>query len=157
MAALLPLCGRGIFLASSKATIGRTTFELQRTVWANKASLPWTTLTDSWRHVVAGVSQIERLNLALILLFTLILALGFRRIPFPYTLLAAAQIGLLLFRQGFTSPFSSASRYLLVVFPIYAIVALWGRHRPLHLAWVGVSLLLLLIICRAFLTGAFIA
>ncbi len=51
----------------------------------------------------------------------------------------------------------STSRYLLVVFPVFVVLALLGRHRRPHYSWLILSLMLLGFLLFAFLSGPFVA
>jgi hypothetical protein len=154
---LLPLYGLLGFLAYSHTFIGWTTFQAQSAEWSNTLRPPWTLLALSWRHIVREAHPFEALNLGLLLLVGALLLYGLRRLPLAYALYAAPHLLLIVIRQPFASPLSSASRYLLVVFPAFVALALLGRHRRLHYSWLLLSTLLLAFLLYAFVARAFVA
>ncbi len=119
--------------------------------------MPWTAISLSWRHIRARGDAIEALNLALLALFTVALVAGLRRLPVSYTLYAAPQLLVIGSRELYLSPLMSSSRYVLVLFPVFILLALLGRHRRLHHSWLILSLLLLAFLFYAFLSGPFVA
>ncbi len=154
---LLPACGLGLFVAYGRIATGWTTFEALPRTWGFRYRLPWDALAASWRHIRARGDAIEALNLALLLLFGLLLLLGLRRLPLSYSLYVAPQLAIIATRQMSFSPLMSTSRYLLVLFPAFALLALWGRHRRFHYSWLLLSTLLLGFLLYAYLNGAFVA
>jgi hypothetical protein len=71
-------------------------------------------------------------------------------------LYAAPQLLLLSSQQAWFSPLMSTSRYVLVLFPAFVVLAQLGRHRRLHYSWLILSLLLLGFFLYAFLSGPFV-
>jgi hypothetical protein len=101
--------------------------------WHRQLSFPWVGLSSTL-GIVFSTSILSQTHLQdlLDLSFTLIpmaaLALGWRRIPLHYALFA---LGLILFTLSFPQslePLASQPRYMMVIFPITAIFALWGKR-----------------------------
>ena len=153
---LLPPCGFLLFNAYSKIHAGWTGAEALQ-AWGFHYRMPWTAISLSWRHIRARGDAIEALNLALLALFTVALVAGLRRLPVSYTLYAAPQLLLIGSRELYFSPLMSSSRYVLVLFPVFILLALLGRHRRLHYSWLILSSLLLAFLFYAFLSGPFVA
>ncbi len=97
------------------------------------------------------------INLALVAVALGLLALGLRRLPLAYTLYAAPQVLLIVAHQNAVAPLLAASRYLLVVFPLFVVVGLAGRWRRVHYSWLIVSTTLLLYLFYLFLSGPIVA
>jgi hypothetical protein len=78
-----------------------------------------------------------------------------RRLPISYTLYALPQFVLLATRIQPT-PLTSTNRYLLVIFPVFVVLALipWARVR---LAWGITSILFLALLLTEFQRGTFVA
>ena len=93
--------------------------------------------------------------MALLVLFVALFCAGLRRVPFSYSLYVAPQLFLLTIRQVGLTPLSSASRYLLVLFPIFIILAFTLREWRYRL-WLACSLTLLAAMVALFLLGAFV-
>jgi hypothetical protein len=91
----------------------------------------------------------------LLLLFGVLLLVGIRRLPAAYTLFALPQFVLLATRIQPT-PLTSTSRYLLVIFPAFVVLALipWQRVR---IAWAITSLLFLAVLVQEFQRGSYVA
>jgi len=116
--------------------------------WHRQLSFPWVGIVSSIGSVfvTSGVGSSYLQNL-LDLSFTLIplaaLALGWRRIPLHYALFA---LGIVLFTLSFpqsAEPLTSLPRYTMILFPVTAIFALWGKREHFHWVVVVFSLSLL--------------
>jgi hypothetical protein len=136
-------------------TTGLSPFAAQQS-WRLSLHAPWTVVALSWQYLRARGDRIEALNLALYLLFAVLLVVGLRRLPLSYSLYAALQLLLIGTRTNF-SPLMAASRYVLVLFPAFVVLALLGRSKPFHIAWLVASLVLLAILFYTFLSGTFVA
>ena len=156
LVATLPVCGLLGFLAYGELVVGRTTLDTQGTQWGNSPRAPWTVLAASWAHAARAGDTIEAINLALVVLALGLLALGLRRLPLAYTLYAAPQVLLIVAHQNAVAPLLAASRYLLVVFPLFVVVGLAGRWRRVHYPWLIVSTTLLYLF-YLFLSGPIVA
>ncbi len=152
----LPPSGFLLFLLYSEVVTGATAFQAQRTQWGVTGRWPWTAVITSWREARAHSDPIEVLNLASLILFSVLLIIGVRRIPLSYALYAAPQLLLMGARQTLVgSPLASTYRYVLVLFPAFVVLAWLGQRRRLHYAWLCISLLLLGWLLSRFLGGAY--
>lgn len=153
----LPLYGFLLFVTYSDIFVGKTPLETQQGAWGNKVVPPWAAMAASWRHLRARGDLIETANLTMLVLFTLILILGIRRLPLTYSLYAAPQLLLTASHHNFLAPLLGTVRYVLVLFPVFVVVALTGKHRRLHYSWLLLSALLLGFFFYAFLHGTLVA
>lgn len=151
-----PFYGFLLFISYSKTDTGWTTFQAQ-TRWGLTARLPWQVIQQSWTHLRQRGDVVETLNLTLLILFAILLIGGARRLPLVYTFYFAPQLLLIGTRVNFFSPLQATSRYVLVLFPAFVLLACWGQRRRLHYSWLLLSVLLLGFFLYAFLNGKFIA
>jgi hypothetical protein len=143
------------FLAYSAVTVGQTPLDTQE-AWGGKDFFPpWAVVDAAWRWAVERADPLQALNLALLIVFGILLIVGARRLPFSYTLYALPQY-LLLATRIQPTPLTATNRYLLVIFPAFVVLALipWQGVR---LTWAITSLLLLGILLVEFQTGTFVA
>lgn len=155
LAAAGPLLGFGAFFAYSASVAGQTPLDTQD-AWGGKEFFPpWDVAAAAWQWTLDRHDPLQFLNLALLVLFGLLLIAGLRRLPIAYTLFALPQLVLLATRIQPT-PLTSTNRYLLVIFPMFVVLALipWPRVR---LAWAITSTLFLAVLVQAFLTGDYVA
>lgn len=150
-----PLVGFVAFFAYSAAVAGQTPLDTQD-AWGGKEFFPpWDVAAAAWGWTLDHHDPLQFLNLALLVLFGLLLIAGLRRLPVAYTLFALPQLVLLATRIQPT-PLTSTSRYLLVIFPMFIVLALipWPRVR---LAWAITSTLFLAVLVQSFLMGDYVA
>ncbi len=152
---LVPFIGLTAFSAYSRIVTGSIPFQIQG-AWQTAFHLPWTVVALSWQRIRAQADVLQAVNLGSLLLFTLILVAGLRRLPLTYSFYALPQLLLIGTRTGY-SILPSTSRYLLVIFPAFVILGLLGRRRLIHAIWLVTSLWLLAILLYAFLYGVPIA
>ena len=119
--------------------------------WGQKPTLPWVAIVDSVQTIAAGTHPEEILNL--VAAVALIVAIPFmvRRMPLSYVAYAAAMVPVVAFRTATTSPLMSADRYVLVVFPLFILLAIAGRR-----TWVNRMVLSLFATSLAVLTVVFV-
>lgn len=117
---------------------------------------PWVGAALAWDRVVGFHDAVALVNLAALLLFVGLFLAGLRRLPASYSLFAFAQL-LLVLCLGRVNPLASTSRYVMVIFPCFVVLALLGRNQRLHTAWLVFSLLFLGLLTTLFLQGQFIA
>lgn len=148
-----PLCSFLLFLAYTKIRTGVTTFQVQQETWGIETSLPWTTIAASLRYIQTHDDPIQVLNFALLTLFAGALLLGLRWLPFSYLLYMAPQLIMIAMKRQVTTPLTSTSRYVLVLFPAFIVLALLLRWRPLHYVWLLVSLVGLALLFILYING----
>ena len=118
--------------------------------WADrvKASPSIDTVRDMmWRWALSESNLIELV--ATIFLLAVAVA-AFRYLPLAYSAYLAAGVLLPLWSPSAVHPLMSMHRFALTLFPAFIVLALIGKWRPAHVAWVILSTLLL-----AFLTIQF--
>ncbi len=99
--------------------------------WNRHLSAPWAGIFFAMQGLFVS-SPLRILNV-LDLAFTLVplfaLIVGFRRIPVHYGLFALVMVLFsLAYPQGTNVPLTAVPRYMMVIFPIIAIFAQWGKH-----------------------------
>ncbi len=97
------------------------------------------------------------LDISFTLLPLAVLTLGWRLIPLHYALFA---LGVALFSLSFpqmAEPLASQPRYMLMLFPIFAIFALWGKRTRFDLWFLALSLPLFVLNIILFITHHWVA
>ena len=150
-----PVAGFLAFIAYSAATVGQTPLDTQDAWGGREFFAPWEVIDAAWRWAIDRSDPLQALNLGLLLLFGGLLVVGARRLPISYLLYALPQFVLIATRIQPT-PLTSTSRLLLVLFPVFVVVALlpWPR---LRLAWGITSILFLGLLLAEFQRGMFVA
>jgi hypothetical protein len=151
-----PLGGFLLYNAYILRAISMNVMEVQR-AWGMRTAAPWAVIVDSWHFILDRSSVTEAANLFLILIAATLTIAGATRVPLSYTLVGAPQLLLLLTRETYYSPLMSVSRLLIVIFPIFILLGLVGRHPWCHRIWLTISLILLLVLAGFFFAGAFVA
>ncbi|MGN6562507.1 MAG: hypothetical protein ACTHMU_07595, partial [Thermomicrobiales bacterium] len=157
LALIAPIAGELAFLVYSKVTTGWTMLSAQSAQWGATYQPPWLLLWHSWQTIIAAGSIIETLNLTLLILFAALALVGLRYLPLSYNLYVAPQIALLTIRQMAFTPLASATRYLLVLFPVFIVLALVCHNRWCHRLYCVTSVMLMIVMVYLFLLGAFVA
>jgi hypothetical protein len=157
LSTVTPGLGLLLFTAYIRFVVGQDAAGLAtQAAWGYHVVTPWQALSASWAR--AHADPVEGLNLASLALFAGLTLLGLRRLPLPYTLYSAANLGLVLTRQMDTWPLMSVSRYVLVMFPGFWILAqLGGRWRWVHRAVCALGLLLLGLLFYQYVHFRFVA
>jgi len=131
--------------------------------WHRHLSFPWVGIAAAIGNLFkGGVSGAAYLQNAVDLTFTLfplaVLVIGWRRMPLHYALFAA---GVAFFTLSFPQqiePLTSQPRYMLILFPMMAMLALWSkRERFYQWALVFVSLSLFTINIVLFISHYWVA
>jgi hypothetical protein len=126
-------------------------------VWQSVQIPPWEAVARSWRIIQRTGNPIETINLVLLGFATLVLLIGWRKLPFAYTLFLASQLLLIASRSSRISPLSSTSRYLLMLFPLFIILALVLASPGKRTLWLAGSASLLGTLLIFYLFGFFVA
>jgi len=155
VAALAPAAGFVGFLVVSSLIAGKTPLDTQE-AWGGKSfHPPWEVVEASWNWAIQHHDPLQALNLISLIFFALVTIVGIRRVPVSYSLYAIPQIVLIGTRIQPT-PLTSTARYLLVVFPVFVILAL-VPGRWLRFGWLVGSALLLALLLASFLNGNYVA
>jgi len=113
--------------------------------WHRQLSFPWVGLGSAFGTVFGslgfGNGYLQNLlDLSFTLIPLIALILGWRRIPLHYALFA---LGLMLFTLSFpqsVEPLASQPRYMMAIFPITAIFAIWGKRQRFDQVVIAFSL-----------------
>jgi hypothetical protein len=155
LAALAPAVGLGAFLVFSAAVVGEIPLDTARAWGGTNFHPPWEVIDASWRWAIQHQDPLQAFNLAVLILFTLVTLVGLRRVPVAYSLFAIPQIALIGTRIQ-PIPLTSTGRYLLVVFPVFVILAL-VPGRWLRFGWAVASTMFLALLLANYLQGTFVA
>lgn len=123
----------GMTLAFRAAGLGWGPIAAQQ-AWGVRLAAPWSVLAASLGTIATGVHPEETVNLLLALILVAALPGMARRLPASFTLYAAATAGLIWFHENGYSPLMSTARFLLVLFPLFTLIALEARKRAVHVA-----------------------
>ena len=108
--------------------------------WGYQVVMPWTVLSASWNDIVGNGDLIELANGLSLLAFTGLALWATFRLPLAYSLYVWPYLGLLFTRQMYLSPLMSVSRFMLVLFPCFIMLAIWLARRPwLAAGWLVVG------------------
>ena len=111
--------------------------------WNRHLAAPWTAVWNSWHKIVHATSGQTVANQAIELSFTAlmigVLLGGWRKLKPSYI----AYMGLSILVPMSTSSLMSMQRFALVLFPMFAILALWGKRPSVNNAIVAFFLPLL--------------
>lgn len=155
-AILAPIIALLVFAGLATAWTGQSPFESQQAWGGSNFHPPWETVIASWNWALDHQDALQLLNLV-VLLGALVLAVaGVRSLPFSYSLFALPQIAILAVRIQPT-PLTSTVRYLLVVFPVFVVLALLTEDRRRFAAIALLSALFLALLFVRFLHGEFVA
>jgi hypothetical protein len=157
LATLAPAVGFVSFLVASSLVAGQTPLDTQEAWGGTNFHPPWEVVDASWRWALEHHDPLQLLNLVTLLLFGFIALLGLRQVPIAYSLYALPQI-LILATRIQPTPLTSTARYLLVVFPVFVVLALVPpRWRWLRFGWAVVSIMLLGLLVADFIRGNYVA
>lgn len=156
LAAVAPVVAFGAFVLWSAAATGLSPLESQDAWGGRDFHAPWEVLAASLSWAVEKGDPVQALNAAALVGFGVVTLLGARRLPASYTLYAASQLLLLSIRLQPT-PLTSTTRYLLVLFPVFVVLATFGRRRWFDRAWLIASSIGLAVLAVGFVRGQFIA
>lgn len=157
-AATLPAFGLIAFTLYQHLIVGehRSSLSVQQE-WGYQVVPPWEALSASWTHIVRLGDPIEALNLASLVGFTILALWGVRRLPIAYTLYALPHLGLLFAREMYFSPLMSVSRFALVLFPCFIVLATWLARRPaLAYGWLAIGVILQAFLFQYFVHWGFV-
>jgi hypothetical protein len=127
--------------------------------WYRAAMWPWQVLTTSLRDIPKAGDQHPYFQAhaifenSLVLFCLVILVLGIRRVPLSFVLYGITYVAVQLSAPVITSdiPITSMSRYLLVVAPVYIVLARLGRWPIFDRLYTLISLCSLAIFTTLFL------
>ena len=115
--------------------------------WAEQTPTVGTMRSFLWRWALSESNLIELVSTIFLIVVAI---LAFRFLPLAYSAYFAAGIILPLWSPSAVHPLMSMHRFALALFPVFIMLALIGKWRPAHVAWMIISTILL-----AFLTIQF--
>ena len=120
-----------LFLRSKQVTNG--VVPLVEADWHAHLVPPWETYWYAIQTLGSGkFTLIDLLNWAVATLFVVLLVMGWRKIPFEYSLYTAFSLLIILIRIVETQPLISMSRYSLALFPSFFMLGLAGENPGLR-------------------------
>jgi hypothetical protein len=146
--ALVPL-GTGIYMIYLAVTKGNPfLFSVQEVVyWHRQLSFPWVGMEEAISIILKQLHYLNSLNISNVtdIIFTLMILffiiLGWKHLSWHYSFFALAMfVFSLCYPRSTQEPLLSAPRYMLVIFPIYMLLGLWGKRRHFDRIYGAVSL-----------------
>ena len=114
-----------------------------------------TTLRDmNWRW---GLSESNFIEFVATIFLIVVAIVALRYLPLQYSAYLAAGIILPLWSPSAVHPLMSMHRFALALFPVFIVLALIGKRRPVHGAIVLVSALLLALLTNMFASWLWVA
>jgi len=136
----------------------------EATFWQRKLEFPWVGIVDSIRYFFAnppGTAKFDASNLTDIL-FTLAALVvfigGWKRLPLHYTLFTLVILLFsLCYPYGTQDALSAAPRYMMVIFPLFVILALWSKYPRFERLYTAVSVMFFALNILLFVTHNWVA
>ena len=131
---------------------------LVETEWHARIVPPWQTYGYAIQTLLSGkFTFIDFLNWAVVTLFIVLLAWGWRRIPLEFNLYTAFSLLIILVRIVETQPLISMSRYSLTLFPTFYALSLAGENRWIRRVIIYTSIPLALYLSGQFFVWGWVA
>jgi Gpi18-like mannosyltransferase len=127
--------------------------ETQASGWGHELTPIWGSFTHDISFLVNQSELWVIYELAATVLLATLTVIAVRKLPGSYTIYMI--MSLLLPLVGGTT--KSMSRYLLVVFPLFILLAQFTKKRPVYIVLSALSILLLAVSTMAFVTGRWVA
>ncbi len=163
LAAVLPSLGLILFTAYLHAVVGVHTSSLGvQSMWGYRIVPPWQALGASAHYILHPTDPtqppIEILNLVCLLGASVLGLLALWRLPLSYALYVWPSLLLLYTREMGYTPLMSVSRFTVVLFPCFIVLAALLARRPtLALSWLAVGILLQATLFEAWVHFVFVA
>jgi len=141
-----------------------STYDAEGGGWGRQFSWPWDGFARATTAALGDGAFIERLHASLDIGFTALLCalsiLAIRKLPARYAVYVCATSALVLLtpiHKYDWAALASNSRFMLVMFPLFWLLARWSGRPLVALALAGVSAALLLLFALTFAAGTFVA
>ena len=144
-----------LYVIYSARVVGRSMFDASSEWTGSAFHPPWDLVPAALGWIDRTGDPLQALQLAMLVGSAALFIVGLRRIPAELSLFAAPQI-YLVWSRILPTPLTSIGRYLLVVFPIFIVLALLLGERRLRWSFVILSLLLLGALANEFVIGNFV-
>jgi hypothetical protein len=147
--------------------------------WQREATGPLVTATRAWQTAVDGLNSlrepglwnhpsvgtladhVERANclynLAFLIFAVVVLLAGVRKLPFSLTVYGLLLVIVPALFGKPDNPLMGVPRYVLMAFPIFLVLGLLSKNKPLFGMWLILSTVLSLILCALFVSWRFVA
>ncbi len=156
-AILLPALTVGVYLLLRRQA-GVGIVPLDESGLHARITFPWVNFIESFRLVFSGkAGYIDGLNLLASLSFLVLMILGWKRMPLEYGLFALATFVIFTLRVVDTQPLNSMIRYLITLFPLFYVLAEWGKNGIVHRMVVYLFFALNLFLCVQFWAWGWVA
>jgi Gpi18-like mannosyltransferase len=147
--------GNGVLFITSQRAWHRTTTWPWEGIWLTLAHM-------SWRHLAAAIPAHNLIDLCVVLIFGVLIWVGWQSLPLSYSLYAVAYLGSILVNpavlDGYYAPLMSASRLCLMIFPCFITLSRLGMRSPLLDRLVSsLNPALMALFAVIFLQGAWVA
>ncbi|MBI5651723.1 MAG: hypothetical protein HZC40_14960 [Chloroflexi bacterium] len=147
----LPLLASGLYLAMRWLTGDPSVVPLAETTLHARLAPPWENYFYALATILSGRFHLaDALNLISTTFCAIVLVIGWRALPREFSLFAAASLIVLTMRVVETQPLNSMSRYALTLFPIFIVLAHWGKKPWAQRAIVYGSFMLALFLSAQF-------
>jgi hypothetical protein len=156
IAVVAPAVGFVFFMCLAGVMSGQTPLNSQDAWGGTNFHPPWDVVVAAWNWAVDQHDALQLLNLSALILFGVATVVGLFRLPAAYSLYAIPQV-LVIATRIQPTPLTSTTRYLLVVFPVFVLLALAGRNRRFERFWLLLSVFLMAYLMSLFLQGDYVA
>lgn len=156
VAVAAPLIGFQAFYLYARLALGQSPAEAQGYWGGANFHAPWEVVIAAVSWTIERGDGMELVNVAMLAFAAVMLVPIFRRLPLTYGLYALPHVAVIATRI-LPTPLTSTSRFVLVIFPIFIVLAVWGRDERFHTAWLIGSTLFLGLLTYLFLIGDFVA
>jgi len=112
---------------------------------------PWENLIYSVQYIFNGsAGYIDILNLAALVLFSILLVVHWKKFPLEYGLFSTASLVVLTMRLVDTQPLNSMIRYLLTIFPVFYLFGIFAENK-----WINRLMFVCFLVLNLFLSAQF--
>ncbi len=112
---------------------------------------PWENYWYAIQTIASGQFLIaDALNFVVTTLCVIVLVIGWRQLPLTHSLFAVASLVVVTMRWVDTQPLNSMVRYALTLFPVFVLLARFGKNAWVNRAVVYLSFALALFLCGQF-------
>ena len=144
-----------LYVVFTMRVIGRSMFDASAEWTGSAIHPPWDLVGATLEWIRRTGDPLQALHLALLFVFAALFAIGIVRLPFELTLYSAPQL-YLVWTRILPTPLTSTSRYLLVIFPAFIVLAMLLQDRRSRWSYAILSLLLLGALANEIVIGNFI-
>ena len=156
IAVLAPVAAFAGYAEAARVLAGETPYDAQSLWGGTDFHPPWEVVATSVQWIVERGDGLQAINLAALLGAAALLVTGARRMPLAYSLYAWPPL-LLVATRVQPTPLTSTTRYVLVLFPVFVVLALLACRPWVWRPWLLISLLFLGVLATMFLQGDFVA